>query len=101
MYPRRRAERTYLPGGTPAKAKTPSASVTSTRPESGVLGLLRESEGFTQTDARASGCPVIASMTLPLIRNVDGVTGAGGEAGGTGTCGKNVISKRTASNVWT
>src|SRR6266851_5237024 len=86
MKPRWRAERTYFPRGTLAKAKNPCASVISARPESGGLGVSGEFEGLIATDARASGCPVMASMTLPLIRNVDGAGGAGGEAGGAVAC---------------
>src|SRR5260370_26469729 len=80
--PRRLAERMYLPGGKPAKAKTPSASVFPKRVGSGGLETSGEFVRFRVTDARANGCPVTESMTLPLIRNEDAGAEAGGRTGG-------------------
>src|SRR5439155_3198041 len=86
MYPRWRAVRTYFPGGTTAKTKAPSASVVSVWPASGGLGLFGVFEALMETVARANGWPVIASMTLPLIRKVVGGAAARGEAGGAAAC---------------
>src|SRR5260370_507270 len=100
-YARWRAERTYLPGGTEAKANKPCSSVISTRPESGGLGVFGEFAGFMATKARASGCLVMASITRPLIRNADGVVAEGDAAGGAATCWKKVKTKRNGNNRWT